>query len=145
MLNNSGVMSFNTERLSFLDAINFVGGMSLKQFGLNYAGMSVSKGIFPHRKFNSIEQMKMCKTFPSYDDFKSDLNPTRPEDCVKYYNEYVQYKTNLDPNCKDMFCQTNDITTARFHTSVELYLECKLEFDSNIKSQNWSNFLVFDF
>ena len=72
---------FSTCSLSFVDITNYVGKMSLRKFALNYCENELStKGIFPYTLFNRIEDIRDCKTFPAYFEFKNDLNiPTESE------------------------------------------------------------------
>lgn len=74
-------MLFSTPSFSFVDITNFVGKMSLKNFAHNYCeSEQSSKGIFPYTLFNSIEEIRSCKTFPAYFQFKNDLTiPTDVE------------------------------------------------------------------
>ena len=130
----SGVMSFSTTKYIFLDVINYVGGMSLKQFGLNYVGREITKGIFPHRHFGTIEEIRSCKTFPPYESFKSDLAPLADT----YRQEYLNFKTKLKADQSDPF---KDITS--FHTSIKEYLDSKDEFEHRINEKQWSSFLDY--
>ena len=137
----SGIMSFASEKLIFLDAINFVGGMSLKQFGTNYAGIEIEKGIFPHRTFQSIEEMRKCVKFPAYDEFKSDLNPPNDDDLKKNYEEYRKYKSDLYTEFEeDLF---SAIPPDGFHTSVNQYLLNLKEFETNILNNEWKSFVDY--
>ena len=129
-----GVMSFSTDKFIFLDVINFVGGMSLKQFGLNYVGREITKGIFPHREFGSIEEIRHCKIFPKYDSFQNDLTPITDT----HRQEYVNFKSNLGSGETDPFQGVKV-----FHTSIQEYLDSKSEFEYKIKNKKWSSFLDY--
>lgn len=130
----SGVMSFSTDKFIFLDVINYVGGMSLKQFGLNYVGREITKGIFPHRHFGSIEEIRNCKIFPPYESFKSDLAPLTDE----YRHEYLEFKEKLKSDENNPF---ENVTL--FHTSIRDYIESKAEFEHQINEKYWSSFLDY--
>jgi len=68
-------MMFATDSFSFVDICNYCGKMSLRQFAQNYCTNELSsKGIFPYSLFNRIEDIRSCKTFPTYHAFKNDLN-----------------------------------------------------------------------
>ena len=137
----SGIMSFTSEKLCFLDVINFCGHMSLKQFGKNYGGIEIEKGIFPHRCFQSIEEMRKCVKFPPYEEFKSDLNPPNNEDLKKHYEEYQRYKSNLYTEFEDDLFAT--IPSNGFHTSVDQYLLNLKEFETKILNNEWSSFVDY--
>ena len=137
----SGIMSLASAFLLFLDAINFVGGMSLKDFGTNYAGMSVEKGIFPHRCFKSIEEMRNCRHFPKYEEFKSDLNPSSDEDLKRNYSEYKKYRDNLYTEFEeDIF---SGVAPNEFHTSIDQYLLNLKEFETKILNGTWTSFIDY--
>ena len=137
----SGIMSYASEKLQFLDVINFCGHMSLKAFGSNYAGIEIEKGIFPHRSFKSIEEMRQCVKFPAYDEFKSDLNPPNDEDLKKNYEEYRRYKSNLHIEFEDdLFAE---IPSDGFHTSVNQYLLNLKEFETKILNNEWHSFVDY--
>ena len=137
----SGIMSFTSEKLCFLDVINFCGHMSLKQFGKNYGGIEVEKGIFPHRCFESIEEMRKCVKFPPYDEFKSDLNPPNNDDLKKNFDEYRKYKSNLYIEFEDdLFAE---ISPDGFHTSVDQYLLNLKEFETKILNNEWNSFVDY--
>ena len=127
-------MSFSTDKFIFLDVINFVGGMSLKQFGLNYVGREITKGIFPHREFGSIEEIRNCKIFPPYNSFRSDLAPTSDT----YRQEYLDFKAKLNPKDFDPF---EDVTI--FHTSIKEYMDSKDEFEMKLNDGQWLSFLDY--
>lgn len=127
-------MSVSTDKFVFLDVINFVGGMSLKQFGLNYVGREITKGIFPHRYFGSIEEIKNCKIFPPYDSFQSDLIPI----ANTYREEYLKFKQTLDSNAEDPF---QNITV--FHTSIQEYIDSKREFEHKLARKQWFSFIDY--
>lgn len=77
----NGLMIFSTPKISFMDITNFCGKLSLAQFAKTYCTSNVDgKGIFPHDKFQTIEDIRSCETFPDYDAFQSALNtPTSDE------------------------------------------------------------------
>lgn len=127
-------MSFSTDKFIFLDVINFVGGMSLKQFGINYVGREITKGIFPHREFASIEEIRNCKTFPPYNSFQSDLAPSTDQ----YRQEYLQFAKTLKSSDLDPFQNVQ-----LFHTSIKEYLDSKNEFEDKLNSNQWSSFLDY--
>ena len=129
-----GVMSISTAKYIFLDVINFVGGMTLKQFGINYVGHEITKGIFPHRHFGSIEEIRKCKEFPPYDSFQSDLVPLADI----YRDEYLEFKKSLKQDDDDPF---ENITI--FHTSIQEYIDSKNEFEYKLDSNQWFSFLDY--
>ena len=68
-------MMFSTPTICFEDFCNFCGKISLKQFSHNYCENELSsKGIFPYSFFKSIEEIRNCKSFPTYDQFQNELN-----------------------------------------------------------------------
>ena len=56
----------------FVDAYNLSGGGSLAKFA-KMMGAETSKGVFPYEYFQSVTEMKDCKSFPKYEHFKSSL------------------------------------------------------------------------
>ena len=81
----SGLMSISTSSLRFGDCINFVGKMSLRKFSSTFSDQILDgKGIFPHGRFTSIEDIKNESSFPPYHAFGSDLSKPGTAELERY-------------------------------------------------------------
>ena len=58
--------------IEFVDICNYLSPCNLSGF-LKMANISETKSVFPYQHFNSVEELKSCKTFPAYECFWSDL------------------------------------------------------------------------
>ena len=88
----SGLMSISTSSLRFGDCINFVGKMSLRKFSTTFSNQILDeKGIFPHQRYHSIEEIKNDSSFPQYHTFGSDLSKPGTAELERYI-----YKIFLD-------------------------------------------------
>ena len=90
LVRSASYFMISTSKFVFKDAILFVAPCSLSTF-LRQWNVKEKKSIFPHGKFNSIEEIRAQIEFPKYEDFYSSLkNENVP------FELYLEAKTEYD-------------------------------------------------
>ena len=86
---NSAYFSIETNKWCFKDALNFTTPQPLSSY-LAQNGILEKKSVFPYTAFSTIESMIGTKTFPSYEQFFSELKQANvPEqDYINAKNEF---------------------------------------------------------
>lgn len=126
-----GIMRFSSQSLIFSDAINYCTNMSLSKFAKVYLnGEDISKGVFPHSYYHSIECIKDAKEFPPYSKFASSLSKPLEKDKLAYLSEF----NSLSENQKSMIDVKDN-----FFMSPNQYLSSLNEFNHKIESGEWQN------
>ena len=120
----------------FIDCVNFTAGGSLSSFCKDW-NVTEPKGLFPYDLFRSPEELYACKTFPSYESFNSSLgNPDFVEN-LRIFNElsHVQKNALLEENI--------ELNFEKLHTNPELYLSKKAEFNTKMRSGEYTSFVDY--
>ena len=87
----NSVFDLNVNMLSFRDAMNYTGPLSLSKFAQMFK-LSISKQLFPYEEFESITAIRNQKEWPSYPTFRSSL-PCKNTDFIQ---EITIILTNKD-------------------------------------------------
>lgn len=122
-------MRFSSQNLVFADAVNYTTKMKLSSFANVYLNgqMDISKGVFPHSYYSSIESIRDAKEFPPYSSFKSCLGLPSEKDKLKYQSEYNSLseteKALIDDN--DLFMSPN------------IYISSLKEYNHKIELGEW--------
>ena len=96
----SGIMRLEVHNLVFGDILNYTAKCKLSVFAKTWGGLE-EKGVFPYEHYNSIEEMKNDKEFPSYLCFKSSLHQPKLKNfkqMMKNALDFVQ-KSNIINRC----------------------------------------------
>ena len=102
----------------FLDAFNLSAGGSLAVFAKTF-GAEQSKGTFPYEYFQSISEMKDCKSFPKYQAFKSSLKfPDRESYDAKFRAAYEKARVDLQITA-DQYLDQMSIPSSCYELSVD--------------------------
>ena len=159
------LFALDVNGLSFRDAMNYCGPMSLKKFAAIFQ-LSISKGIFPYEKFHSIAEICQTTSWPSYKDFASSL-PSRKENFLSEINtilnlpmvygfenfgqllDFFQIELEIDQGKKNSaflpeLSETQmDNLREGFPISPEEFLSQKFEFESKINTGEYESFLDY--
>ena len=124
-------MRFSSQSLIFCDAINYTTKMKLATFANVYLnGEDISKGVFPHSYYASIESIRNSKEFPPYSSFKSCLGLPSEKDKLKFVSEYK----SLSETEKALIDDNNDL-----FMSPKEYLCSFKEYNEKIRLGEWQN------
>ena len=122
-------MRFCSQSLIFCDAVNYTTKMKLSTFAKVYLnGQDISKGVFPHSKYPTIESIRSAIEFPSYSSFKSCLAQPSENEKLVYLSEYDK----LSDDQKSMIDIQNN-----FFMSPIVYLDSFKEYKLKIASGEW--------
>ena len=159
------LFALDVNGLSFRDAMNYCGPMSLKKFAAIFQ-LPISKGIFPYEKFHSVAEIYETTTWPSYKDFVSSL-PSRKENFLPEINnilnlpmvygienfgavlEFFQIDLEIQEwEKKSAFLP--ELSESQYEMiknglpiSPEEFLSQKFEFESKINTGEYQNFLDY--
>ena len=124
-------MRFASQHLIFSDGINYTTSMKLSTFAKTYLnGRDISKGVFPHSYFSTIESIRSATEFPSYSSFRSCLSKPLEKDKLEFLAEF----NLLSETDQSMIDQKNN-----FFMSPTEYLNSMKEFKEKIQSGEWQN------
>ena len=130
-----GIMRFSTPNLVFTDGVNYTTKMSLATFAKVYCnGLDISKGVFPHSFFESIEQIRNQVEFPAYSKFKSSISRPLEKEIEKFQSEFEE----LNDIDKSKIDQKENL-----FMSPLVYISSRDDYLSKLESGEWSNFSCY--
>ena len=97
----NSIFDMNVNMLSFRDAMNYSGPISLSRFAAIFK-LNISKKIFPYEKFEDIQSIKNQLQWPSYGSFQSSL-PHKPANYVNELNTILLDESYQIPCVESLF------------------------------------------
>ena len=157
------VFALSFDDLSFRDAMNYCGPMSLEKFA-DIFKLDVKKNIFPYEMYESIEDMRSAKQWPEYKNFRSSL-PGGGKDFISEINEILNLPIiygldnfgdflkfiDIDLNLSDEelgFFYVPDLNAEKrkkladgMPVSPKLFFEQKFEFENRMEIGEYKSFV----
>ena len=98
----SQYFNISLEKIIFKDILSFSAPCSLEKYLSQWYNGDFGKSIFPYQAFESIEQIRSCQEFPSYESFHSDLKGKNvPLEDYKVAKQEYNRRRYLDPTDPD--------------------------------------------